>query len=437
MGFLQKINAALGETARVSDGDSFLTRAFSGGKSSSGVYVNENSALTLSAVYACIRILSETLAHPPLIVYEREKGGGVKPAEDLPIYWALKNEFNDHMTSLIARESVMGHVATYGNGYFEIERKRNGEAVQLWPMLPDRTRPILNKGKLRYETTIDGKTIPISASNTIHIPGMGFDGYIGYSPIQMARQAIGLGQATEEFGGRYFSQGSKSGGFMMYPGALSKQAKDNIRDSAEADMQGLDQAHRITILEEGIKFVPTTIPPNDAQFLETREFQVIEIARFYRMQLHKLQYLKEATYSNIEQQAIEFVMDTMLPWYIRWEQEINRKLWLTPEDRKRYFCKFNLNSLLRGDSNARAQFYKSGIETGWMTRNEARALEELEPLDGLDEPLVPLNMGGGQSGEPLQNEKALSILEAARLVAKREPGAIGALEKLINGENHA
>jgi HK97 family phage portal protein len=434
--FLRKINAALGQTASVGASDSFLTRAISGGKSSAGVYVSESTALAFSAVWACHRILSETLAHPPLTVYQRTKNNGNEHAEDLDIYWALKNEFNDHMTSLVARETVMSHIAGYGNGYFEIQRNKGGEAVQLWPMLPDRTKPVLERGKLRYETRVDSRTVKIGAQNTIHVPGLGFDGYIGYSPIHMARNAIGLGQATEEFGGKYFSNGSKSGGILTYPTALSDNAKKNIQASWDKDDAGLENAHRIKILEEGTKFIPTTIPPNDAQFLETRKFQVIEIARFYRMPLHKMQEMERATFSNIEQQAIEFVIDTMLPWFIRWEQELNRKLWPDPKQRRKYFVKFNLNSLLRGDSVARALFYKSGINDGWMVRNEARELEDMEPLEGLDEPLVPLNMGSAK-GDQLPNEKALAILEAARMVGKGEPGALGALQKLVlNGENH-
>lgn len=440
MGFLRRITSAFGETGKLSDDNSWLTRAV-GGRSSSGILVNESSALTLSAVWACHRILAETLAHPPLVVYERKKGKDgkqrIEPAADLEIFWSLKNEFNDHMTSLVARETVMGHVAGYGNGYFEVERRRNAEPVQLWPMLPDRTNPILENGKLRYETRVDGQPVKISAQNTVHIPGLGFDGYKGYSPIQMARNVVGLGQATEEFGAKYFSQGSKSGGVLMYPGQLSPKAKENIQNSFENDTQGLDKAHRITILEEGTKFIATTIPPNDAQFLETRKFQVIEIARFYRMPLHKMQEMERSTNNNIEQQAIEFVMDTMLPWFVRWEQELNRKLWVTREDRKRYFCKFNLNGLLRGDSAARSQYYKSAIETGYMTRNEVRELEDLEPLDGLDEPLVPLNMGSANDNT-LPDEKALAILEAARMVGSGEPGALQALQNLVKqGEQYA
>lgn len=441
MGFLNRISAAFGERARLSESDSFLTRTFGGGRSSSGITVSESSALTFSAVWACQRILSETLAHPPLIVYERKKGKGGKRkldhADDLEIYWSLKNEFNDHMTSLVARETSQGHAVGWGNGYLEIERTKGQEAVQLWPMLPDRTKPILENGKLRYETKVDGQPVKVSAQNTVHIPGFGFDGYIGYSPIHMMRHAIGLGQATETFGGKYFSQGSRSGGVLMYPGTLSPTAKANIQESFDADTKGLEKSHRITILEEGTKFIATTIPPNEAQFLETRKFQVIEIARYHRMPLHKIQEMDRSTNNNIEQQALEFLLDTMLPWFIRWEQELNRKLWVTREARKRYFVKFNLNSLMRGDSVARSAYYKSAIETGWMTRNEARELEDMEPLEGLDEPLVPLNMGSS-TGDQLPNERALAILEAARMVGSGEPGALRALENLVNqSEQHA
>ncbi len=436
MGFFKRATSSShhGQKAYMSESESFLTRAIRGGKSHAGTWVSESSALNFSAVYACHRILAETFAHPPLIVYEREKNGDVKHATDLEIYWALKNQFNKHMTSYVGREIVMHHIQGWGNGFYEIQRTRGREPVALWPMLPDRTEPEMHNGNLTYYTTVEGKRSRVAFQNVAHIPGLGFDGYKGYSPIQMQRQAIGLGLATEEFGAKWFGQGSKGGGVLIHPSKLSENAQENIRESFEDDNAGLDNAHRITILEEGMKFVPTTIPPNDAQFLETRKFQVVEIARFYRMQLHKLQEMDRATFSNIEQQAIEFVMDTMLPWYVKFEQELNRKLWVTRELRERYFVKFNLNSLLRGDSETRADFYSKMVTNGIMTRNEARKLEDWNELPGLDEPLVPLNMGSA-AGDKLPDEKAMAMLEAVRMVAKDEPGAIGALKNLIGDEN--
>lgn len=434
MSFISAVRASFGATQRASAEDGWLTRAVGGGKTSAGNYVSETSAMTFSAWWACLRILSETLAHTPLIVFERTGKDKVEPAQDLEIYWALKNEFNEHMSSFVARETAMGHLCGWGNAYLEVQRTKGQEPVALWPMLPDRTAPEMRDGKLTYYTTVDGKRVRVSRQNCVHVPGFGFDGYKGYSPIQMARNIVGLGHATEEFGAKYFAQGSKSGGILMHPGTLSNTAKGNIRDSHENDNAGLQNSHRITILEEGMRFIATTIPPDDAQFLETRKFQVVEVARFFRMPLHKLQEMDSATFSNIEQQAIEFVTDTMLPYVVKWEQELNRKLWVNKEQRKRYFVKFNLRNLLRGDSDNRAKFYKGAIETGWMTRNEARLLEDMEPLEGLDEPLVPLNMGGA-TGDKLPNEKALAILEAARMVGAGEPGAISALSRLVkNGE---
>lgn len=451
MGFFNRVSAGIniqanrGQIATQEMEDSFLTRAFGGSKSSTGQLISQHKAMSLSAWFACVRVIAETVAHPPLEVYEK-KGDSIDKAEDLDIYWALKNEFNDYTSSFVARETMINHLCGWGNAYMEVQRNGKGEPLKLWSLLPDRTIPELKNGQLRYLTSVGGVHMPIAPQNVIHVPGLSFDGLIGYSPIDLARNILGLLDATEEFGAKYFERGSRSGGVLVHPGQLSPKAKENIRQTHERDNAGLENAHRITILEEGMKFVPTTIPPNDAQFLETRKFQVIEVARFFRMPAHKIGEMENATYSNIEQQTIDFITDCIMPYILKIEHELNRKLWVTKEMKKRFYVKFNLKNLLRGDSKQRAEFYGALLDRGAITRNEVRGWEELQPIPGLDKPLVPLNYQEAGSENEQQtavvpaparrqrevpDERALQVLEAARLVGRGEPGAEILLDNLV------
>jgi HK97 family phage portal protein len=401
-----------GPAQSVSDPHHWLINGF-GTHSHAGRPVTENSSLSISAVWASIRVLSETLAQVPLMLMERTPQGGKNPAYENNLFWLLHDEANPHMTSFVFRETIMGHVVGWGNGYAEIDRDSFGNVLALWPLLPDRTWPVkLPDQPLFYNTNVDGKTYSIPARNMLHIPGLGFDGYQGYSPIKYAANAMGVAIAAEEFGAKFFANGASGGTVLEHPGvgdlAMPDEAVPLVRKSFEDMNSGLDNAHRVKILREGMTLKQLGIPPNEAQFLETRKFQVVEIARFYRVQLHKLQELERATFSNIEQLAIEFVVDTMTPYFVRWEQELNRKLF-NGEDRKKYYTKFNLNGLQRGDSVSRSNYYKNMVLTGIMTRNEARALEDWNRIEGLDEPLQPMNMG--QTGDKMPGAKLAEITQ--------------------------
>jgi HK97 family phage portal protein len=299
------------------------------------------------------------------------------------------------------------HQVLWGNGYQEIEVNGKGEAMGLYPLLPDRTAPRRTDDRqdVVYQTSIDGTSIDLTKERVLHVPAMSFDGYIGTSPIAVARQALGLAIAAEEFGAKFFANDAKSGGFLMHPAKLSDQAHKNLKEDHQRQ-GGLDNAHRVKVLEEGMKFVQTTIPPEDAQFLGTREFQIAEIARIFRVPLVLLQSMEKATSwgTGIEQMMLAFLTWTLNPWIIRTEQEMNRKLFTQRERDAGLFVKLNVNALMRGDMAGRSAFYKSGIDGGWMTRNEAREKEDMNPLPGLDEPLVPLNMStpGATARDPQQ-----------------------------------
>jgi len=371
--------------------------ALGGGATASGVAVGEQGALKSSAVFACVRVLSETVASLPLIVY-RKSGGEKNAAPGHPLNALLHDAPNEAMTSFTFRETLTAHVATWGNGYAVIERNGAGRTVALLPLLPDRTRPTRVQGRIVYRTRTERGEIELEPDDVLHIPGLGFDGLVGYSVIGMARQAVGLALATEEFGARFFANNARPGAVLEHPGKLGEGARKNLAESVIDPLRGLANAHKVAVLEEGMKLHEVGIPPEDAQFLQTRKFQTAEIARIFRVPPHLIGDLEKATFSNIEHQSIEFVVHTIRPWLVRWEQELMRKLFAGDP---LHFPEFKIDGLLRGDIKSRYEAYATGINAGFVTRNEARALENLNPIDGLDAPLVPLNMtpapDGGQT----------------------------------------
>ena len=369
-----------------------------------GVMVNEKTAMNYLAVFACVRILSETVASLPLHVYRRLPDGGKERATTHPLYTVLHDIGNPEMTSFTVRETIQAYVSTWGNGCAEIEFNNAGFPVALWPMRPDRVDIEREKalgdagdrrsGGLVYRYTFsNGEQVTLPASNVLHISGLGFDGIKGYSPIKMAREAIGLGLATEEFGARFFGDGTHPGVVVEHPGALSDSAHKHLKSQLSEKHAGLGKSHRMMLLEEGMKLQSIGIPPEDAQFLETRKYQVAEIARIYRVPLHMLADLERATFSNIEHQSIEFVVHTIRPWLVRWEQSMCMKL-LTPNERKKYFIEHLVDALLRGDIKARYESYAIGRQWGWLSADDVRRIENMNPLpEGQGERyLTPLNM---------------------------------------------
>ena len=358
-----------------------------------GANVNEWTALQCSAVFSCIRIIAETVATVPLHYYRRLDRGKER-AYDQPLYDILHNQANPEISAYIFREMLQGHLASWGNAYAEIQRNKHGEVIALWPLRPDKTRPKRNKnGKIFYEIEIKGKGYILPKNRVLHIPAFGFDGLVGYNPIYLARESIGMALATEEYGGRLFKNDARPGGYLKHPAKLSPQAQKNLINSWEERHKGLENKHRVAVLEEGMEFQTVGIPPQESQFLQTRKFQIIEIARWYRMQLHKLGELDRATWNNMEQQAIEFVTDTMFPWFTRWESAIKTQL-LNPEQRREYYAEFLIEGLLRGDTKARFDAYSIARQWGWMSANDIREKENQNPLPDKqgDIYLVPMNM---------------------------------------------
>lgn len=364
------------------------------GSSTAGKNVNERSAMQMTAVYACVRILSEAIAGLPLHMYQYKDGGGKKKAFDHSLYHLLHDEPNPEMTSFVFRETLMTHLLLWGNAYAQIIRNGKGEVIALYPLMPNRmTVNRDSNGMLYYQyqksnddaPTMEGSLFILSPSDVLHVPGLGFDGLVGYSPIAMAKNAIGLSIAAEEYGAKFYANGAAPSGVLEHPGVLKDPAK--VRDSWNAAFGGSANSHKIAVLEEGLKYTPISISPNEAQFLETRKFQLDEIARIFRVPPHMIGDLERSTFSNIENMSREFVTYTLSPWMARWEQSLSRVL-LSEDEKKTYFFKFNVDGLLRGDYQSRMQGYSVGIQNGFMCPNDVRELEDLD--------LIPDELGGNK-----------------------------------------
>ena len=372
----------------------WLIDALVGRKAVSGVYVTEETSLKFMAVYAAVRIISETIASLPLRVYRRLDNGGKEKAPDHSLYRILHDSPNPEMTAFTYRETVMAHLLSWGNSYSEMVKNGYGETLELWPLLPGRMRVERIGGVLIYRYTLpNGTETVIPTDFILHIPALGYDGRMGYSPIRMAQEAIGMGLALEEFGARFFTNATNIGGVAEHPGQLGKQAHENLEKSLQEKYEGLGKSHRLLILEEGMKYQKVTIPPNEAQFIESRRFQLEEVARIYRVPKHLLQDLTHATFSNIEHQSIDFVVHCIRPWLVRLEQVYNLRLFRSQE-KKSYFAEHCVDGLLRGDIKSRYEAYHTARMDGWLNADEIRELENLNPME--DEQgrvyTVPLNM---------------------------------------------
>jgi HK97 family phage portal protein len=357
------------------------TYSFFFGSTSSGKTVNERTAMQTTAVYACVRILAETIASLPLHTYMNTESGKEK-ARDHPIYYLLSDSPNPEMTSFVFRETLMGHLLLWGNSYSQIIRNGHGKVVALYPLLPDKMKVGRSEnGEIYYLYTSEGKEYLLRNTEVLHIPGLGFDGLIGYSPIAMAKNAIGMALATEEYGAKFFSNGANPGGVLEHPGVVKDPHR--IRDSWNQVYQGTSNAHRVAVLEEGMKFSPIGIPPEQAQFLETRKYQTEEICRIFRVPPHLVGDLERATFSNIEHQSISFVVHTIRPWLVRIEQSINKALF-SEEERHKYFVSFLVEGLLRGDYESRMRGYSIGIQNGFMSPNDVRSCMSFCQFDAIE-----------------------------------------------------
>lgn len=348
------------------------------GSSGSGKSVSAMSAMQMSAVYACVRVIAETVASLPLNVYEVTDKGS-KKAFDHPLYRLLHDEPNHEMTSFIWRESLLTHLLLWGNHYSQIVRSGRNGILGLYPLLPDQmTVDRASNGQLTYEyTTSDGNTVWLRPEEVLHIPGLGFDGIMGYSPVAMEKNAVGLALSAEEYGSKFFANGARPSGVLTHPHTVKDPKK--LRESWNAAYGGSGNSGRTAVLEEGMEYKSISMPNNEAQYLETRKFQVEEICRIYRVPPHMIGDLSHATFSNIEHQSISFAVHTIRPWLVRIEQAIQRAL--IPEAEKgRFYVQFNMDGLMRGDYKSRMEGYAIGRQNGWLSANDIHELENMNPI---------------------------------------------------------
>ena len=382
------------------------------GRSSSGKTVNEKTALSVSAVYACVRVLSESLASLPLDLFKYLPNKGSEKDREHPLYRVLHDEPNPEMTSFNFRETEMSHLLTFGNAYSQIIRNYGGQVIGLYPLMPDRMEvhrdddsgDIYYVYRVRKDDAVaglqKGDPVRLEAEDVLHIPGLGFDGLIGYSPIAMMRDSIGASLAADEYSAKFYENGATPSGVLEHPGVLKDPKK--LRDSWHAAYGGSGNAGKVAILEEGLTFKSISISPADAQLIEARKFQIEDIARIFRVPPHMIGDLEHATYSNIEHQSLEFVKYTLGPWMVRWEQAMDRALLNDAEKRDRYI-QFNAEGLLRGDLQSRNNAYAVARQNGWMSANDIRRKE------GLD--LIPEELGGDRY---LCNGNMVDIASAGR-----------------------
>ena len=407
-----------------------------------------DQALQLTAVYACVRVLAEGVATLPFCLYKEGADGSKTLVKNHWLHTLFARRPNAYQNPLEFREMLQGHLALRGNGFARIVSNRQGVVTDLLPLHPDRTViEMLSDTNWRYRyRQLDGTDVVLTRGEVFHLRGLSGNGILGYNPIQEARKAVTMGIAAQDYGMRFFMNDARPPGWIEYPGQFKDDEQRRLfRERYQRTQTGANR-HKVAVFEMGMKFHEVKVSNDDAQYIETRKFSIAEIARLFRVPPHMIGDLEKATFSNIEQQSLEYVMHTLRPWLVRWEEAIRYTFLEEDSDLN---IEFPVTALLRGDAEARSMYYHNGILDGWMTRNEARLMESLNPLEGLDEPLRPLNMveedeaendddgdeggnalppqndGGDGSGEPSNNEQPNARLlalatAAAERVARKE-----------------
>jgi len=404
-----------------------------GSQSVTGETVTEETALTYSAVYNATSLIAGTVGSLPLHLMQRQKNKK-KIADDRGLYRIMHDQANPFMTAMAFREALTAHILLWGNGFAEIQRNGYGDIKHLWPITPNRILKMrmTEAGEIVYDVSVGSETVTIPRENMLHIPGLGFDGFQGYSVIAMARKSIGLSMAMETFGSLYFGNGTHPGVVVKHPGELSEPARKNLDDSLTQEYSGLGQSHRLMLLEEGMTIEKIGIPPEESQFLQSRQFQIPEIARWFNLPPHKLKDLTKSSFNNIESEQISFVTDSILPWLIRFEQNYNMQLLRPAEQKQRLYFKHVVEGLLRGNSKDRAEFYSKMFMVGAFSINDIREKEDMDPVEGGDVHLVPVNMTTLENaGKPQQIQPTDQNIQ--------DPGGNGPVAetlKLLNSINN-
>lgn len=389
----------MNEVQSISDPDGWIINAV-GRPSSSGQYVSPTSALQIAAVFSCVRLLAETIASLPLMVYRRLPDGGREVARDHWLYTILHDLPNPEMSSFTLRETLLLNLLLRGSGYGIKVFNRGGRVAEIWPTQSQNVQMFreTESGPLLFRVTNNGKSQVFTRDQIWHIPGLSWNGIESLSPIGLARESLGLAMAQEEYGSKLFKQGTFLKGVLEHPGVLSPEARDNLKESWKQSHGGSENAGKTAILEEGMKFNPVSMTNEDAEFIKARMFSIQEIARIFRVPLHMIYHSETQPRANMEQASLEFVEYSLRPWLVRIEQSIFRDL-VPEEERNVIFVEFNVEGLLRGAFQERMRGYAVGRQWGWLSANDVRKKENMNPIEGGDDYVVPLNMGpvGGEA----------------------------------------
>lgn len=383
MGILSKL-VVKSQAYSLDDFDRQVIERIRGGHSPTGIHVSEDSAMRFITVFSCIRVLAEGVGALPLVVYKKRQGGGKDKAEDHPVYGLLHDLPNDEMISQSWREAMIGHLASSGNCYSVLTRNRRGQVIDIYPVPWYDCTPIRNPATqvIEYQVNDRGKYETFPADRIFHVPGFGFDGIRGYSPIRMAAEAVGLGMASSQFVSRFYKQGMNVGGVLEHPAALSDTAYARLEEWINEKGVGFGNSWKPLILEEGMKYARIPMPFVDAQFVETKKLNRDELCGLFRVPPHMVANLERSTNNNIEHQGIEFVMHTLMPYLTRLEQTGNWKLFTPAERDAGYYVKFNVDGLLRGDYKSRQEGLAIQRQNGVINGDEWRELEDRNPQEG-------------------------------------------------------
>lgn len=406
MGLTARLMEQRSQVSTLKDPAKWLVDWFGGATSAAGITVTADSARRIAAVWAAVKIISESVASLPCFVYKRRPDGKGKDKQlNNPLHRLLHNQPNPWQTSFEWRDMMQGHLCLRGNAYSEILYDGRGGIRALIPRHPDRMRvydisnEAIGEQPLVYEyQPAVGAARFLFADEVLHLKGMSDDGLVGLSPIHEFRETLGLAIGTESYAARFFGNNANPGGVLTHPKTLSAPAIERLRAQWGQRHQGVESAHQFTILEEGMTWTAVGINPKDSQLIDSRKFSVTEIARIFRVPPHMIADLDRATFSNIEQQSIEFVVHSLRPWLVRWEQRLAAALLTPREQADGLLIEFNVDGLLRGDIKSRYDAYAVGRQWGWLSPNDVRGLENMNPRDDEsgDAYHEPLNMQSSQ-----------------------------------------
>ncbi|RMD03233.1 phage portal protein [Clostridium autoethanogenum] len=370
--------------------------------------IDANTAMSFTAVFACNRVLSETLASCPIFLYEKDSKGNRVQVTDAPEYQLMHYTPNPEMTPGQFKETGMSNMNLGGNFIAQKVFNLHGDLLELRPILWNRVRIDIDKDTGRLLYFIDGKTEPKTRDEILHIPGLTLDGYIGVTPLTYAALTIDIGLSQDKFERSFYLNRASTSGIFQYPNELGDEAFKRLKKDIKKNYTGLSNAGVPMILEGGGQFKEVTMKLTDAQFLESKRFRIEDVCRIFRIPLHLVQDLTRSTNNNIEHQSLEFIVYTMLPWFKRWEENLNLQLLSNESKRKNRYFEFKVDALLRGDAQTRASAYAQGRQWGWLSVNDIRRLENMDPIENGDIYLQPLNMSEAGSIDTQNENKELS-----------------------------